>query len=85
LAFGLDAHRILPDPIKPPIFAAHAPTVRLSGLEAGFHVVAHLPDHRSEAEAIAGAHERTFAGDLQQGLRELQRMVSSVERIQSLW
>ena len=41
--------------------AAHAPTVRLSGLEAGFHAVAHLPDHLSEGEVIAGAHARGVA------------------------
>lgn len=41
--------------------AAAAPTVRLSGLEAGFHAVAHLPDHLREAEVIAGARARGVA------------------------
>ena len=41
--------------------AATAPTVRLSGLEAGFHAVAHLPEHRSEAEVIAAARARGVA------------------------
>ncbi len=41
--------------------AANAPTVRLSGLDAGFHAIAHLPDHLSEAEVIAGAHARGVA------------------------
>ncbi len=38
--------------------ATHAPSVRLSGLAAGFHVVAHLPDHIDEATLIAAARER---------------------------
>ena len=41
--------------------AVHAPAVRLSGLEAGFHAVAHLPDHLSEAHVIAGARARGVA------------------------
>jgi len=41
--------------------AAHAPTVRLSGLEAGFHAVAHLPDHLSEADVVEGARARGVA------------------------
>ncbi|GAA3217002.1 PLP-dependent aminotransferase family protein [Actinocorallia longicatena] len=38
--------------------ALHAPHVRLSGLAAGFHAVAHLPAHLSEDEVIAAARER---------------------------
>jgi len=41
--------------------AAHAPRVRLSGLEAGFHAVAHLPGHLSEADVVAGARARGVA------------------------
>jgi GntR family transcriptional regulator / MocR family aminotransferase len=38
---------------------AHAPGVGLSGLAAGFHAVAHLPDGRREAALIAAARERS--------------------------
>jgi GntR family transcriptional regulator/MocR family aminotransferase len=41
--------------------ATHAPSVRLSGLAAGFHVVAHLPDHIDEATLVAAARERAVA------------------------
>ncbi|GAB2857340.1 PLP-dependent aminotransferase family protein [Actinocorallia aurea] len=41
--------------------ARHAPQVRLSGLAAGFHAVAHLPAHLSEGEVIAAARERGVA------------------------
>lgn len=41
--------------------AQHAPQVRLSGLAAGFHAVAHLPEHLSEREVIAAARERGVA------------------------
>jgi GntR family transcriptional regulator/MocR family aminotransferase len=36
----------------------HAPAVRLTGLAAGFHAVAHLPAGRSEAEVIEVARAR---------------------------
>jgi GntR family transcriptional regulator / MocR family aminotransferase len=36
-------------------FAAHAPEVRISGLAAGFHAVAHLPDDVDEQQVIAQA------------------------------
>ncbi|MEV6109074.1 PLP-dependent aminotransferase family protein [Streptomyces sp. NPDC051940] len=39
--------------------AAHAPAVRLTGLAAGFHAVAHLPAGRDEAAVIAAARERS--------------------------
>jgi GntR family transcriptional regulator/MocR family aminotransferase len=35
--------------------AVHAPEVRVSGLAAGFHAIAHLPPGCTEAGAIAGA------------------------------
>ncbi|MBW8483756.1 MocR-like pyridoxine biosynthesis transcription factor PdxR [Actinomadura parmotrematis] len=38
--------------------AEHAPHVRLTGLDAGFHAVAHLAGPRGEAEVIAAARER---------------------------
>ena len=41
--------------------ALHAPSVRLSGLAAGFHAVAHLPDHIDEATLVASARERAVA------------------------
>ena len=41
--------------------ATHAPSVRLSGLAAGFHAVAHLPDHIDEAALVAAALERAVA------------------------
>ncbi len=41
--------------------ADHAPAVRLSGLAAGFHVVAHLPEHIDEASLVAAARERSVA------------------------
>jgi GntR family transcriptional regulator/MocR family aminotransferase len=39
-------------------FARHAPGVRLTGLAAGFHAVAHLPAKPGEAAVIAAARER---------------------------
>jgi GntR family transcriptional regulator/MocR family aminotransferase len=39
-------------------FARHAPGVRLTGLAAGFHAVAHLPARPGEAAVIAAARER---------------------------
>jgi GntR family transcriptional regulator / MocR family aminotransferase len=39
-------------------FGAHAPGVRLTGLAAGFHAVAHLPAEPGEAAVIAAARER---------------------------
>jgi GntR family transcriptional regulator/MocR family aminotransferase len=38
--------------------AQHAPAVRLSGLAAGFHAVAHLPAAADEQEVIAAARVR---------------------------
>jgi GntR family transcriptional regulator/MocR family aminotransferase len=38
--------------------AGHAPAVRLSGLAAGFHAVAHLPDGADEQAVIAAARSR---------------------------
>ncbi len=38
--------------------AAHAPAVRLTGLAAGFHAVAHLPAPADEAAVIAAARAR---------------------------
>ena len=35
-----------------------APAVRLSGLAAGFHAVAHLPDRANEAHVIGAARDR---------------------------
>jgi GntR family transcriptional regulator/MocR family aminotransferase len=37
----------------------HAPAVRLSGLAAGFHAVAHLPGQADEHDVIAAARERS--------------------------
>jgi GntR family transcriptional regulator/MocR family aminotransferase len=39
--------------------ARHAPGIRLSGLAAGFHAVAHLPDSVTEPEVVAAARERS--------------------------
>jgi GntR family transcriptional regulator/MocR family aminotransferase len=39
--------------------ARHAPEVNVTGLAAGFHAVAHLPDQVSEQAAIAGARARS--------------------------
>jgi GntR family transcriptional regulator / MocR family aminotransferase len=39
--------------------ARHAPGIRLSGLAAGFHAVAHLPGPATEPEVIAAARERS--------------------------
>ena len=36
----------------------HAPAVRLTGLAAGFHAVAHLPDGADEAGIVAAARDR---------------------------
>ena len=38
--------------------AQHAPKVRLTGLAAGFHAVAHLPARASEEAVVAAARER---------------------------
>ena len=35
--------------------ARHAPAVRLTGLAAGFHAVAHLPDGVDEQRVVAAA------------------------------
>jgi GntR family transcriptional regulator/MocR family aminotransferase len=40
------------------ILARHAPAVRLTGLAAGFHAVAHLPDGADEQAVVAAARER---------------------------
>jgi GntR family transcriptional regulator / MocR family aminotransferase len=40
--------------------ARHAPEVRLSGLAAGFHAVARLPDGRDERAVAAAARERAI-------------------------
>lgn len=37
----------------------HAPRVRLTGLAAGFHAVAHLPESADEEAVVAGARERS--------------------------
>jgi GntR family transcriptional regulator/MocR family aminotransferase len=39
--------------------AQHAPEVRLTGLAAGFHAVAHLPSRADEAGVVAAARERS--------------------------
>jgi GntR family transcriptional regulator/MocR family aminotransferase len=39
--------------------AVHAPHIELSGLAAGFHAVAHLPDSLDEPELVAKARERS--------------------------
>jgi GntR family transcriptional regulator/MocR family aminotransferase len=39
--------------------AHHAPGVRLTGLAAGFHAVAHLPDGLDEARVVAAARDRS--------------------------
>ncbi|MGN9908562.1 MocR-like pyridoxine biosynthesis transcription factor PdxR [Phytohabitans sp. LJ34] len=39
--------------------ARHAPGVRLTGLAAGFHAVAHLPAGRREEDVVAAARERS--------------------------
>ena len=39
--------------------AAHAPGIRLSGLAAGFHAVAHLPPGADEAAVVAAARDRS--------------------------
>jgi GntR family transcriptional regulator / MocR family aminotransferase len=39
--------------------AAHAPSVTVTGLAAGFHAVAHLQDGLDEAHVIAGARDRS--------------------------
>ena len=39
--------------------ARHAPEVRLSGLAAGFHAVAQLPDRADEQAVVAAARERS--------------------------
>ncbi|MET7622321.1 PLP-dependent aminotransferase family protein [Streptomyces sp. NPDC005408] len=39
--------------------AEHAPEVRLTGLAAGFHAVAHLPEGADEQSVIAAARERS--------------------------
>src|SRR5215468_10136602 len=40
------------------ILARHAPGIRLTGLAAGFHAVAHLPDAADEQAVVAAARER---------------------------
>jgi GntR family transcriptional regulator / MocR family aminotransferase len=39
--------------------AQHAPAVRLTGLAAGFHAIAHLPDGVTESTAISEARQRS--------------------------
>jgi GntR family transcriptional regulator / MocR family aminotransferase len=39
--------------------ARHAPEVRLTGLAAGFHAVAHLPDSAGEQAVVRAARERS--------------------------
>jgi GntR family transcriptional regulator / MocR family aminotransferase len=39
--------------------ARHAPAVRLTGLAAGFHAVAHLPEPADEQAVVAAARERS--------------------------
>ena len=39
--------------------ARHAPEVRLTGLAAGFHAVAHLPDSADEQAVVTAARERS--------------------------
>jgi GntR family transcriptional regulator/MocR family aminotransferase len=39
--------------------AEHAPAVRLTGLDAGFHAVAHLPDGTDERRVVAEARRRS--------------------------
>ncbi|MEY9931267.1 GntR family transcriptional regulator/MocR family aminotransferase [Catenulispora sp. GP43] len=36
----------------------HAPGITVTGLAAGFHAVAHLPDHADEQQVVAAARER---------------------------
>jgi GntR family transcriptional regulator/MocR family aminotransferase len=40
------------------VLARHAPGIRLTGLAAGFHAVAHLPDSADERAVVAAARER---------------------------
>jgi GntR family transcriptional regulator / MocR family aminotransferase len=40
------------------VLARHAPGVRLTGLAAGFHAVAHLPAGAGEQAVVAAAHKR---------------------------
>jgi GntR family transcriptional regulator/MocR family aminotransferase len=40
------------------VLARHAPSVRLTGLAAGFHAVAHLPAAADERAVVAAARER---------------------------
>ncbi|MCL6675213.1 MocR-like pyridoxine biosynthesis transcription factor PdxR [Streptomyces panaciradicis] len=40
------------------VLAEHAPAVRLSGLAAGFHAVAHLPDGAEEETVVTRARDR---------------------------
>ena len=37
----------------------HAPEVRLTGLAAGFHAVAHLPDSADEQQVVEAARQRS--------------------------
>jgi GntR family transcriptional regulator/MocR family aminotransferase len=39
--------------------ARHAPSVKVTGLSAGFHAVAHLPDHVDEQTVVAAARARS--------------------------
>jgi GntR family transcriptional regulator/MocR family aminotransferase len=39
--------------------AAHAPDIALTGLAAGFHAVAHLPDGREERAVVSAARDRS--------------------------
>jgi GntR family transcriptional regulator / MocR family aminotransferase len=41
--------------------ARHAPEIRLTGLAAGFHAVAHLPDHVDELAIVDAAAKRSIA------------------------
>src|SRR5262249_45373212 len=40
------------------VLARHAPGIRLTGLAAGFHAVAHLPAGADEQAVVAAARER---------------------------
>jgi GntR family transcriptional regulator/MocR family aminotransferase len=40
------------------VLARHAPGIRLTGLAAGFHAVAHLPAAADEQAVVAAARER---------------------------
>ncbi|MES9525345.1 hypothetical protein [Streptomyces capoamus] len=49
---------VTPKPVLRAALAEHAPEVRLSGLAAGFHAVAHLPSGADEQEVVDAARAR---------------------------